>query len=185
MQPKSLMRSRRLNFLKFALVNLITTVSNLILGQAEVKEAHRSNNTEIWISRPLQSSLRYYASYDVLLLNGLLSKLNRHVSCREIRIRDESRRYAELHHHSRSDRDSKWHNHGFLPQEILERTTTATDRFSTRRCPGCSRVLHQSSFYSNFRIWDKKPFANQLCFTCFSVQLQNNGRYKLTRLNLN
>ena len=141
-----------------------------------MKDAHQRNNSGIWLSRPLQVSLRTYASYDIVLLSRLLPKLDQHLRVRATQIRNESRRYAELNHQTRSNRQSKWHSHGFLPQEILGGTQPAGDRLGMKRCPGCGRDLHQRSFYANFRIWDKKPFKLRLCFTCSSVQLQNEKR---------
>ena len=143
-----------------------------------MKDAHRRNSSEIWLSRPLPVSWCHYASYDIILLSRLREKLDRHLRGCETRIQKESHRYAELNHEARINRDSKWHSHGFLPQEILGGTQSGGDR---RRCPGCCRDLHQLSFYTTFRVWHKKPFTLRLCFTCFGVHRETERRYETSQ----
>jgi len=123
-----------------------------------------NGNSDLWISRPLPESFLSYASYDIKLISSLLPKLQHQLRRHDLKA--ESKRYLELNQRSRSNRGSKYHSHGFLPQEIVGSKVRAG---ATKLCPGCNRRLHQASFYTYFHLWDGSSFTKKLCFTCFRV----------------
>jgi hypothetical protein len=157
------------------------------VAQAEIKEEHRRNNSKLWISRPLRPSFLNYAAYDINVLKLLLPKLKERLPMGWGDIKTESQKYAELHHDARSNRDLEWHNHGFLPQEILDPCKGAekvkNHPSRKRQCPGCCRSLHRCSFFnSHIAHWQKQSFRRKLCFTCFSVS-QSKTKAKQTPKN--
>lgn len=150
------------------------------VDQAGVKAQHSLGNSELWMSRPLPPSFLTYAAYDIVLLKLILAEMNQRLpNGLTTDVRNESQRYAELRRNARSNRDSQWHNHGLLPQGIIDSCDasqrTKMHSSGTRQCPGCQYNLHQCSFlFSQISQWRQQSFHQKLCFTCFSVSQSNN-----------
>lgn len=146
--------------------------------RAKFKEAN------CWISRPLEHVMLEYAAFDIMQLRSLYahyqvrenynpsSEIRGDIFSRYPHIRAESNRYVELFRHrvARRPRYCFYFDHGFLPQEILERTGTQKCVFDwqgTMDCMHCERELHRESFIPR-HVEDPEswPGDREVCFTC-------------------
>jgi hypothetical protein len=140
----------------------------LMVVSDEVKTKHKNDETECWISRPLDDVLLEYAAFDVMQLRGIYSLYQTYL-LRYPHIKVESQRYVNMFRNERRIKNCWYLDHGVLPQEILERTAqtkTLYDHLGTHNCGGCGRELHQESFGLPFRMWQK----GQLCYTCVEAR---------------
>jgi hypothetical protein len=145
-------------------IQSLSFISWLIVVSDEVKTKHKNDETECWISRPLDDVLLEYAAFDIMQLRGIYS-LYRTYLLRYPHIKVESQRYVDMFRDERRIKNCWYVDHGVLPQEILERpqqTKASYDHLGTHNCGGCGRDLHQESFGVLFGMWRK----GQLCYTC-------------------
>ena len=138
--------------------------------QDEVKQRHYRDETDFWITRPLDRLYLDYASFDIMLLKALYKHhspffhLYPHIST-------ESKRYVTLYGDNLRPVNVWYIEHGVLPQEILERSSSIKslyDGMGTRPCGACKRELHQDSFQRNFMSgWHSlSDQYGHLCHTC-------------------
>lgn len=99
---------------------------------------HCSNQSEVWMKRPLTDILLQYAAIDIYKLAKLYGKLvsasNRGT------LLEISERFGSMYPTRRS-RTDKYVNNGLLPLEIL-----AISPGVKRQCAGCKRLLTEGSF---------------------------------------
>lgn len=137
--------------------------------QDEIKRRHRRDETEFWVTRPLDRLYLDYASFDVIQLRALYNFF-RPFFHRCPHIASESKRYVELYRDYRRPVNQWYIEHGVLPQEILERSSTTksiNDGLGTRSCGACRRELHQDSFQATFaNAWPNLLENGPLCHTC-------------------
>ena len=141
--------------------------------QSKIKERHTRNETEFWITRPLDRDSVDYAYFDIIQLRALYNYYSPSLS-KYPHIMSESKQYVEMHKEQRRPRGSTYWDHGVLPQEILERsaaTQVKYDGLGTKACGGCGRELHQDSFQCRFKAWRR----GQLCNTC--VEAKRDGLF--------
>lgn len=122
----------------------------------DVQRAHKRDETEFWITRPLSEILLEYAAYDIVQLRALYKVYEFWIPSYP-HIKEESKRYVELSMGQKPPLNAWYLEHGILPQEILHRRDS-NDKLGTMRCGGCSRELHRESF----RAWRN----GALCHTC-------------------
>jgi hypothetical protein len=89
-------------------------------------------------------------------------------------IKAESKRYVELYAAAKPQRNDPFRNNGRLPAEIIERSQVVKKKYDTqgtKECEGCHRSLHQDSFRTMFKLWEK-PRVEKLCSICSTVKRQ-------------
>lgn len=134
----------------------------------------QSTDKDLWLRRPLKSSLLDHSTYSLLQLRTLylnfLPLLPSHPH-----VFSESLRYLELYKDARPPCNAWYLNHTYLPQEILHRNEETRNRFDgsgERVCAGCRRQLHQDSFRESFlRRWTLRLGEHgKLCYTCAAAR---------------
>ena len=145
----------------------------MVLVQQEVSRK-QSTDKDLWLRRPLKSSLLDHSTYCLLQLRTLylnsLPLLPSHPH-----IFTESLRYLELYQDARPPCNAWYLNHAYLPQEIFHRNEETRERFDgagERVCAGCRRRLHQDSFRESFqRRWTLRLGEHgKLCYTCAAAR---------------
>jgi hypothetical protein len=136
-------------------------------------------NPETWSQRPLPVEYIEYASTQIAHLRLLTTALIPHVESLANILR-ESKRYVEMWHHSRRNRQNRYQSHNYLPQGIIERTEEERilKAHGTRKCRGCERELYQDSFEVDFRRLGRNH-EKQYCYTCDKVNVRHYRRKKL------
>ncbi|CED84320.1 Ribonuclease H-like domain [Phaffia rhodozyma] len=124
----------------------------------EVRAKFTESTFHEWTARPLSSDLRAYSSSDIYKLSGLHAKFHHLGMLHPLpRLMSLSARFVSLHGDSLREAGNKYHQHGFLPAEVVE------DGVGPRRiCPGCERSLCASSYGNSV--------GSVFCRTCWRVE---------------
>jgi exonuclease 3'-5' domain-containing protein 1 len=108
-----------------------------------VKKIHETNQSRIWMERPLATTLLSYAAKDIHLIRLIYARFERrgYLSAKD-ELLAQSQRYVSMHDNVKPLQQDRYRSSPVLPLDVLE----APVGTSRRECDACHRSLSMKCF---------------------------------------